>query len=277
MPWWAGLVEAIAWPLSAFLIVVSVAVLLIYTRLGGLVGLFARRVRKFKIPGIEFEIEIDAQAAKELRGFFTENFDDLIRKAKDQFDSKARAQLVRLKMQEVIRTTLPQLLGRHIGEHEVRATVHVPDIVFAQYLYQLIDYYPPSSTGGRAGRRFSQRFGIIGRAWRLGESIGCGTALRDDAAGRRKLIAEYGMFDEEANARSHARPSYLCVMLKRANAARGILFIDWEHADHFGNDADADALAKALERQPAVVTLSDSVGIILEELSEAGPHLAIEQ
>ena len=48
-----------------------------------------------------------------------------------------------------------------------RATVHIPDVLFSDTLYQLLDYWPKGKGGGR---RFSARFGILGLAWRLEES-----------------------------------------------------------------------------------------------------------
>jgi hypothetical protein len=57
------------------------------------------------------------------------------------------------------------------GAKGLRATIHINDVIFPDYLYQLVDYYPGD---GGAHRRFSQRYGIIGRSWRSKTSHGTG-------------------------------------------------------------------------------------------------------
>jgi len=113
-----------------------------------------------------------------------------------------------------------------------RGTIHVPDIVFKEYLYQLTKYYVLTENGtsveGAPGRRFSMRFGIIGRARRLKESEGVGYALPDATAAvvaaviqppaepprldpeTKELIKNWGMFEEEAQPGSRGKPAYLC-------------------------------------------------------------------
>jgi hypothetical protein len=51
---------------------------------------------------------------------------------------------------------------------QIRSTIYVSDLLFADTLYQLLDYYPFAA--GPHGRVFSTRYGIIGKAWRLRET-----------------------------------------------------------------------------------------------------------
>jgi hypothetical protein len=82
-----------------------------------------------------------------------------------------------------MRIAIPAVLAAHDVDmaRPIRGTIHVPDIIFKEYLYQLTKYYVLTENGSRVegspGRRFSMRFGIIGRAWRLKESIAVGYAL----------------------------------------------------------------------------------------------------
>jgi hypothetical protein len=84
-----------------------------------------------------------------------------------------------------------------------RCTIHVSDILFADDLYQLLNHYPRSGGSG-VGRRFSVRYGIIGRAWRLNQHQGEGDAR---AESKEDLVRYWGMTQEEAEAISRHRPS----------------------------------------------------------------------
>jgi hypothetical protein len=100
---------------------------------------------------------------------------------KYEYDQLARSSQVREKISRVIEVGFPEVLrGKtSVALHPegVLGTVHVDDIVFARFLYQLVDYYQKSGGPGGSGRRFSQRYGIIGQAWRLRKSVGRGNAF----------------------------------------------------------------------------------------------------
>jgi len=61
-----------------------------------------------------------------------------------------------------------------------RCTVYVPDLLFAEHLYQLVDY-SPRGPKDRSGRVYPFHLGIIGRAWRLGRSAVDGTVSEKEA------------------------------------------------------------------------------------------------
>ncbi len=176
-----GLTEAltpmssILWPLLGLLIVVLVG---FNSRVGRLFGLLPKFVHKIKGPA-GIEIKINADAAKEVRANFRASYKEVGALAKDEYERMADARSVRELLRNVVQTALPEVLrekGLEYKQESVRATIHVDDIVFRSYLYQLIDYFPGQSRGG-AGRRFSHRYGIIGQSWRLDESLGRGEAV----------------------------------------------------------------------------------------------------
>ena len=54
---------------------------------------------------------------------------------------------------------------------DFRLTVHIPDIVSADQLFQFTEYFGPDgrpTSTGKVGRTLSVRYGVIGRAWRSG-------------------------------------------------------------------------------------------------------------
>jgi hypothetical protein len=112
---------------------------------------------------------------------------------------------------------------------EIRSTIYVSDLLFADTLYQLLDYYPFAP--GPHGRVFSTRFGIIGKAWRLRES-----QYKPFVPEReRDLILEWGMTYAEAPSAGHGRESFGCIVLKgKSGDALGLLYVDSPQKDVFG-------------------------------------------
>jgi len=122
-------VSSIAWPLLALLIVLLTA---FNSRVGRLFGLLPRFVHKIRGPA-GIEIEINADAAKEVRANFKASYEEFVRLAKDEYDRMANARGIRDLLRNVVRNALPEVLKRFELNDEsdnVRATIHVDDIVF---------------------------------------------------------------------------------------------------------------------------------------------------
>ena len=137
-----------------------------------LFGVLPKFLRKIRAGGVD--LEINAEAVEEVRKYLLGSFDELVAKAKEEYQRMASVQQISVHLGKVLDDALPRILtANHIVDApaEVRGTIHVPDIVFSSYLYQLVDYYPADRRpGGSAHRRVSQRYGMIGRSWWLGES-----------------------------------------------------------------------------------------------------------
>jgi hypothetical protein len=295
----AGLafLSGLAWPLLGLLIVLLVA---FNSRVGRLFGLLPKFVHKIRGPG-GIEIEINADAAKEVRANFKASYKEFVTLAKDEYDRMADARSISELLGTVVLSALPDILrknGINYEPNDVRATIHVDDIVFRSYLYQLVDYFPPGRSDGGAGRRFSQRYGIIGQSWRLNESLGRGMAVSgmggpspapsDRERAIKELVARWGMTEEEA--RRASRPATLSVMLRYDGQRRGLLYIDCVRENAFGPDrrqddssgaaqvgGSAKDVACALETHTATVRLSRAVADVLEPLRLAAPLLEIGQ
>ncbi len=209
-------------------------------------------IRKVKIAGTE--LEIDPDKIGQFQTAVVESFDELMKKAEPLYKEMVEAQLVRVHLSRMMRQALPEVLrNRHLNEQPpgVRATIHVPDIVVNDYLYQLVPYYPRPAAGGAVGRRFSQRYGLIGRAWRLQQSKGHGEAVHGaDAA--TQLIERWGMTADEAADNTHLRPAILCVILKDPEAAHvpiGLLYIDSTEPNAFSQVNGDDVAAELGDHQ----------------------------
>jgi hypothetical protein len=124
-----------------------------------------------------------------------------------------------------------------------------------------VGYFPDFEVGAK--RRLSQRFGIIGWAWRLDKSLGRGNGKYTT----EELIRNYGMLPNEAIQISRHNPSDLCIVLRNksdGNRKLGVLFIDGTQPNKFGFDdlkdgVLASSIANALELEAAVAALADAV------------------
>jgi hypothetical protein len=152
-----------------------------------------------------------------------------------------------------------------------RCTVHVPDVLFAETLYQLLDYYP---RGGGRGRIFSTRFGIIGRVWRLGQSLTEGKVPQS----ADELIRTWGMTRREADAAGEGRQSFSAVVLTAESTPVGIFYMDSEEQAAFaGVDDEASQLAlhARIAGQCETSGLTAELDGLRRELTKKGPRVQI--
>jgi hypothetical protein len=271
---WVEFAGAIAWPLCLFLII---GMLLFSKTAKRMFGLFPRVVRKISAGGVEMEISADA--VEQIREYLRESFDELVARAKDEYQRMASVQQISMYLSAVINDALPRVLAANnvvALPANVRGTIHVPDIIFSGYLYQLVNYYPTDDRpGGSAHRRFSQRFGIIGRCWRLGESIGRGNAVVAGPNATRQLIEQWGMMRSEVS-QTRSRPADLCIILRNDDHLQiGILFVDSTTVDGFGTDPIAVNVVNALGGETEMLALSRALERALAPLRIAAPNLEI--
>jgi hypothetical protein len=264
-----GMVSAFAWPgaLILFLSILLTAIVR-HPEFREIFGTFGSVVRKITVAGVG--LEIDSAAMQRIREFVGKTVDELMAKAKLEYDRMAEGFSVDERLSQIVRKALPRILTAHqLPEPEnVRATVHVPDILFKDYLYQLVSYFPATAAGGPAGRRFSQRYGMIGRAWRMERSVGTGRAVRDPP----QLIEFFGMNPNEAQ--THPNPAVICVILRHEGVQVGVLFIDSPVENAFGRNGDAagppeataDQVAQALEAAPLTASLARAVAQVMEPM-----------
>ncbi len=275
-----GLVDALAWPVVVIFVLIA---LLRSSWISRAIGFLPQAVRAIKVSVAGVEMEINQQAAEEVRSFLVAPIEDLRKKADTEYKKMADAQRVYELLQSAIEVGCTSVLERKQIQRPalIRGTVHVPDIVFNEYLYQLVNYYPGSRANGPAGRRFSQRFGIIGRSWRLGESMARPTAPGTSAEDIRDLVEQWGMSREEAAGQSRTHPACICVILRSPednNLPVGLLYLDTTQDQGFGSDdAMAVEVARTMETEEVVQRLALAVGRTIMLLRLAGPKLDIER
>jgi hypothetical protein len=263
-PWWATLVGKFAWPIG---LIISLILIATNDRLRRLFGSGSKLVRKVSAGGVEMEISSEAvdQVRKELRS----SFHQLVADARVEYERMADLQDIDSRLAKVM-NDIVATYAKTTDRSSIRGTIHVRDIVFKDFLYQLVEYYPK---GGGADRRFSQRYGIIGRSWRSGKSYGTGNAF-GNLTSEDALIEQWGMTRGETHGMLKSKPSCLSILLRSGGAESGILYLDSSDKDAFGDDAQG--LAETLEKSPQIAELAAAVERALAPLRAAGPNLDLK-
>jgi hypothetical protein len=143
-----------------------------------------------------------------------------------------------------------------------RCTIHVPDLLFAETFYQLLDYIPRQPGPETRGRTWSFRFGFIGKLWRSEKQTDIWTNVPTDT---EQLINNWGMTKEEAENAGKGRQSFLGVMLVHHSVPVGLFYIDAEKANAFGTDTNG-TLRQSIKTKCEELEITKDLADIAEEL-----------
>ncbi|HZT58789.1 MAG TPA: hypothetical protein VFA21_09215 [Pyrinomonadaceae bacterium] len=197
--------------------------------------------------------------------------------AKAKYDAWVEKRDIEQKMSRVVSEVLGYLKNNGKELAEYRSTLHVPDIVFVDTLYQLFNYLPARNIGG--GRIFSVRFGLIGKVYRTQkpETQGEVPKASNGTVDKQKLVQEWGMTEYEADKAALDRPSFLCVPLLDDDQDRvGLFYMDSTVPNAF-NVAD-----KQVSELQAKITdwckekgLTQALGKLKEDLLGNAPLIRI--
>jgi hypothetical protein len=151
---------------------------------------------------------------------------------------------------------------------DYRLTVYVPDLVFSDRLYQLVEYYDNRGrriTEGRFGRAFSIRYGIIGRVWRSGVAEVEGELIStedraqigdsNDVRELERFIARrWGLTLDEA-VRVRPYQSYGAMRIDRGDKPLGVVFFDSKKKNAFGDSDIAKKINDAVQDSDLAISL----------------------
>lgn len=172
-------------PLLWYLLAVLV---LAYLVLSGAVASLLRRITRFGGFGLEFTF--DEQSATQTRETIESGLESVRKTITRELEADVRAR----GLQEALATILDSTsLGRSGVSY--RATLHIEDPLYANQLYQLLDYHPK---GGGHGRSFASRQGIIGLAWR---TLEVHSWHQEEGLTDADLIRMWGMTRDSASRR----------------------------------------------------------------------------
>jgi hypothetical protein len=157
------------------------------------------RISRFKVGQVQ--LEAGEENAAEVR----ETLEDAFRNNRQKLTRQIQKEAGRYRVKQHRDAAATHLLRPLAGHSSFRCTVYIADALFDGPLYCLLDYWPK---GAAAGKVYSERYGIIGRAWRLRASC-AQTVVPGD---RQTLLSEWGMTEEEAAGHTEDK-SFLAVVL----------------------------------------------------------------
>ena len=257
-----NLLQVLVWP-------VLLAGLLAWVALSpagaALVAGFARRVKTVNVFGVS--LDLSKAGATRAKQRIEEVFGSYRARIQSEFDRQVSI----YRVDEQRRKLVEGFVWGHLSDAvkgDFRCTIHVPDILFKDALYQLLDYYPEG--GGRA-RTFPSRFGILGRCFRSETDIYQPHVPTD----RDELINEWGMNSQEAASVARGRQSFACFVIRRSlnEPILGILYMDSKAIEAFGSDV-SDIAPRIREGVAAtgLVTALESVG---RQMRQRGPSIQL--
>ncbi len=239
-----------------------------------------------KVKAGQFEVEFNLERARAVEQNFKDSFGTFKTAAQMEYDRQTTIH----QLHEVFMPDAVDAVRQHLEylPPKYRATVHVPDVVFRRFLYQLLDYYP----GGEGrGRRFSERYGIIGRCWRMRKSTADKNAVvstdrpvlavNEEENRILTLIRDWGMTRQEAEQARRNRRSVLCIILKVPKHDReipiGLLYMDAEEENAFWrkDPRDADDLPRELEQLSSIKALALAVNDVMIEMRKGAASLEV--
>jgi hypothetical protein len=217
-----------------------------------------RTLRRLKAAGVE--LTLDPEAAREMAV-------KSVAVVQGDFERKADQEVSRLHVWDKFNHIIEEVV-RPLASTGFRSTIHIEDVFQPETLYQLVEYaYVREAPGSpkTRGRRNSIRFGIIGRAWRLGRSEYDPTVTTDID----ELVRVWGMTRDEAIRAGRGRRSFAVILLRDATGGFcGLIFIDAEAADLFG-PTTVDKLERDINKAAAGANgLSNSVAQVRRALAQ---------
>jgi len=184
----------------------------------------------------------------------------------EQAYAAAKEYVVQLRARYQIDALVGELsiqIAKAIGERcpeDFRLTVYVPDLVFENQLYQLVEYhdkYGKRISDDRTGRTFSIRYGIIGRVWRSGVP-----EVEDEllSAEDQKLIKNTSDIDEVERfiarrwgltlyeaARVRPYQSYGAIRIERGGGSPGLIYFDSREKSAFDGSNIQGVLSRIIQ------------------------------
>lgn len=173
-------------------------------------------------------MSIEFKDVEAIRGTLREDFKQIdseisLLYRKEVFSSKVSDQFTAVKVR--LDKAIKDHGGADLSQLAHRATLYVPGFV-GDDLVQATDYLGNKLNIGRpnAGRRFSFRYGIIGKAWRLQRG------LYNPLVSNKKqgLIRKWGLTKSEADRQGAYEKSLLAMTIEDAGDYLGVIYLEAE-------------------------------------------------
>ncbi len=257
---WIRLTSVIVWPI---LVAAFIAIFVMFARTRDGKELL-RRIIRVKGGSGGLEVELTPETASRVREQLENYFSEYRNEARLQSDQLVRVANIPQAIRKLAKEYIEPNLSASARD-EYRCTIYVPDVLFTEGLYQLIDYYPKGD--GKNGRTFSTRFGIIGMAWRLNESQLNGNV----DTSHEELVKDWGMTRGEVEKVTRDRKSVACIILRDGRGHKvGAVYVDSRAAGAF-DDKFEMKVGEGLQK----LELAQTVANVSQDMRRSGPAIKV--
>jgi hypothetical protein len=266
-----NLLVALAWPLVAIFIFWY---LFNAPNAPDRVAQLFKRFKSFELGPAKFQLSDEVKVSLE------ETFAKYRQQVKEQYDQSVKKKSLDEKLKQLlasqskimaaIDTARKALTPDRPALQDHRCTIHVPDLLFDETFYQLLDYLPRQADEVTRGRTWSYRFGFMGRVWRSEDSDLQGTV----STNINELINNWGMTKDEASAAGKGRKSFLGVLLKYNEVPVGLFYMDSKEENAFGRQGNT-TLFETIQKELNRLDIIKDLAAIKEDLSEHSAKIRI--
>lgn len=272
---WQSVLQAWAWPITILLLVVAFLLWVSYSTAAKpfLVAVFGR-VRRVTAFGVEFDLS--EKAAIQTRNSVEAGFDEIHQNLKRQFDLLVSTEDLNSKLFAIADQAVRTVLSSEEARNTYRCTIHIPDVLFEDSLYQLLDYQP---SGGGRGRTRSVRLGIIGRCARLNRA----DIKSNVTVQTTQLVEQWAMTTAEASSIGRDRRSFAAIPLfNDHHQLLGIFYVDAKPENawgdpHLDSDPENHPLCTAVRDKATDQGVIAALGKIMTEMRKKGPGIRIHK
>lgn len=242
----------------------------------------AKRVRSFEFLGVGFELSAQIRELRkeshDLQKLIPSIQDSTAKTLKQHVEDMrlvpAVGKLVKSVAEEI------RKLNANFDPEGCRATIHIQDLLFADRLLQLLDYFDAKGEqrpGQTAGRSFSIRRGIIGRVWRSGIPEIAGvlpSAETQEGTNEQNIARIWGLTLDEAEwAKKY--PSYICVPFGYSDNQRALFYMDSIRENAFVSEDKKREMIEAIGALMKKAHVHSALGDLHEAVKEISPRLQI--
>jgi hypothetical protein len=259
-----NLISVLAWPI---VVLIVVAALTLTAQGGRFVAALSQRVMTLSAFGVS--LELTQEAATTAKATIETTFADYRSNVKREFDRQVAIQNIDGQLRKLVEGFLWDHVPELVRE-DFRCTIHVPDILFSEAIYQLLDYYPK---GGGRGRVFSSRYGIVGATFRSEHD-----QYRPNVPTEMEsLIVRWGMTSQEAAAAGQGRRSFSCFAVGRGEhqPMLGVLYMDTRVENAFGAGQSAVGMTDHVHAGLLQTGLISTLEVLGVAMRQRGPALHI--
>lgn len=268
---WTSVLQAWAWPFAVLILILSFLIWVTFsTASKPFLKIVFGRVRRVTAFGVEFDLS--DKSARQTRANVETGFNELRQKLNREFDWLVNVELLNNKLLTIARQAVEPHLASDQARRTYRCTVHVPDVLFEDALYQLLDYQP---TGGGRGRARSVRFGIIGTCWRLGHA----DIQPNVATNAAQLIKDWAMTTSEAAVVGRDRRSFAAVPLfDTDHQPLGVFYVDAVPENAWGDPPPGGQeypICQDIANKAQETGLLASLSRIMYAMRQSGPGIRL--